>query len=209
VDLTPEPLASAVGAGLDISSPYAQMIVDIGDGVTDVAVIRSRRLVLTRSLRKACGDLHAALQRFVAKQQNIVLDRREAERLVRQAGAAGAMNASEPLPARGIDRAARRVELEISRHEISEAIGPVIADIVGTVRQTVQGLSPDIAVEVLESGICLTGGGACLHGIDTLIASATSVDVKLASEPLRATINGASQMLAAATDAGLWQNSPR
>lgn len=203
VNVAPEPLASAVGAGLDISSPYAQMLVDIGGGVTDVAVIRSRRLVQSRALRKACGDLHSAVQRAVAKKRKVAILQREAERLVCATGA-GAAAGSAPLAARGVDRRGCEVELQISPLEVSEAIQPVIADIVGTVRQAVQSLSPDMAVEVLESGICLTGGGACLRGMDDLIASGTSLHVNVASNPLHATINGASQMLAVSAQAGVW-----
>ncbi|MGH7823851.1 MAG: rod shape-determining protein [Candidatus Binatia bacterium] len=205
VKVLPEPLASAVGAGLDISSPYAQMLADIGDGVTDVAVIRSRRVVLARTLHRACGDLRSAVQRSVAKQNNLFLYRREAERLVRESGAVGAEAASKTLPVLALDRQGRTITMELSRREVSAAVHPVIAEIVATIRQTIERLSPDLAVEVMESGICLTGGGACLRGIDDVIASETSLDVKIPADPLHATINGASEMLVASTRSELWE----
>jgi len=206
VKLVPEPLASAVGAGLDISLPYAQLIVDIGDGLTDVAVIRSHRLILARGMRSACGDLRSAVQRTVARRSNLFLHQREAERLVQESGAGAVMKADQCLPVLGIDRQGCEMSVELSGQEISDAVNPVIAEIVKVIREAVLGLPPDLSVEVMESGICLTGGGACLRGIDSLIASATSIDVKVAADPLHATINGASQMLAASAH-GFWEPS--
>lgn len=206
VKLVPETLASAVGAGLDISLPYAQLIVDIGHGVTDVAVIRSHRLVRARAMRRACGDLRSAVERTVARRKDLFLYRREAERLVHESGAVAVIGAARSLPALGLDRQGCETKVELSGQEISEAVNPVINKIVKGIRETVQGLSPQLAVEVMESGICLTGGGAYLRGLDQLIAAATSIDVKVAADPLHAAINGASQMLATSAGAELWES---
>lgn len=205
VQLLPEPLASAVGAGLDIASPYGQMLVDIGDGVTDMAVIRSRELVVTKALRRAGGDLRAALQQFVKEKSNLYLPRRESDRLVQESGAPGEPSFSHFVSALARDGAGAPVGIELPCEEVFAAVHPVMTEIARTIRRTIESLPADLAVEVSESGISLSGGGACLRGIDRLIARETSTEVKIAADPLCATINGAGEILSSAGEAGLWE----
>jgi rod shape-determining protein MreB len=205
VTVAPEPLAAAIGAGLDISSSYAQMIVDIGDGVTDIAVIRSGRLVGTSAVRTACSDLHAAVQRSVAEQTNVLLHAREAERLTLDLGAARGTASPRSLVAAGIDRASGiETSVLVSGQQVVQAIDPVVAAIVRAVRTTVSDLPATTACEVIESGICLTGGGARLRGLADLIATETALEVRPAADPMRAVIEGARQMLSVATVTGAW-----
>lgn len=205
VKVVPEPLAAAVGAGLDISLPYAQMLVDIGDGVTDIAVIRSGELIRTAAIRLACSDMQAAVRQMVASRHKIVLYRHEAERLVREIGAVPGAASDSTSSAAGIHYQSREVEcVSVSSREISEAISPVISAIMGKVRDTLRELHPQAAVEVIESGVCLTGGGAQLKGMTNLIAAQTSLEVRLAANPMLSVINGASRMLAVGANIGIW-----
>ncbi len=206
VKVVPEPLAAAVGAGLDISLPYAQMLVDIGDGVTDIAVIRCGELVKTAAIRVACSDMHAAVRHMVAQRHQIVLYRHEAERLVEEIGAVrGAYTEALMSNAYGIHYVRRGEErVAVSSREVSEAIHPVVAAIMEKVRETLHHLNPQLSAEVIESGITLTGGGAHLKGISELMAAETSVEVRLASNPLLSVINGASRMLSVGTSIGIW-----
>ena len=205
VKLLAEPWASAVGAGLDITSPYGQMLVDIGDGVTDMAVIRSREIVVTQALRRAGGDLRSALQQLVKEKKKLFLPWHESDRLVRETGAVDETFPRPIFSALALDRAGAPVRIELGYEEVFETLYPVMTEIVGTIRRTLEDLPLDLAVEVSESGISLSGGGACLRGIDRLIARETSAKVKVAVNPMRATINGAGEILEAAGQAGLWE----
>jgi rod shape-determining protein MreB len=204
VSVAPEPLAAAIGAGLDVSSEYAQMLVDIGDGITDIAVIRSGRLVTTKSMRRACSDMHRAVRVQVARDHGVKLYAREAERLTRILGATRESVRDASLVVCGRDnRTGGKTTARITSEEVCTAIDPVILEIVGLVRSVVNELPATTACEVIESGISLTGGGATLKGLSAFIASETSLDVRPADDPLRAVIEGARQMLTVAIATGV------
>lgn len=205
VALAPEPLAAAIGIGMDVASVYAQMIVDIGDGVTDIAVIRSGSLVTTSAVRIACSNLVHAVCQSVADLHGVEPYYREAERLTWRVGATRTTNSLSPYVVAGEDRRTklqRRVYVHGS--EVTAAMSPVLDVIVGAVRDAVKNLPPEIGCEVIESGIHLTGGGACLPGLADLIAVETHLDVVTARNPLRAVINGARQMLVTGAQTDLW-----
>ncbi len=207
VALAPEPLAAAIGAGLDISSPYAQMLVDIGDGVTDIAVTQSGELIATHAVRTACSDLHAAISKLMVERFGVELYPREAERLTRKIGAAVQEPPATMLMAMGTERGTGREKVVcINSREIAQALAPVINTIVEAILTALSKLSPKTSCEVIESGLCLTGGGACLKGLPELISKATSLEVRVATDPLRAVINGARQMLLVGAATHLWLN---
>jgi rod shape-determining protein MreB and related proteins len=205
VTVAPEPLAAAIGAGLDVASPYAQMLVDIGDGVTDIAVVRSGRLVKTAALRTACSDMRAAVGRTVAVRHGVVLYSRETERLTLELGATRSNATADSLLVDGIDSVTgRSTRIRVTSEEVCDAIDAPISTIVQAVRTAVNDLPALTACEVIESGICLAGGGARVPGLAALIAAETAVDVHSAADPLRAVINGARQMLLVAAATGAW-----
>ena len=205
VVLAPEPLAAAIGAGLDVSSPYAQMLVDIGDGVTDIAIIRSGNLEMTAAIRMAGSDLHAAVRRMVAARRGVWLSQREAERVTRRLGTAHSTSLAASLMAKGTDcKTQRATVVRLTQEEIFAAIEPIIKTIVGAVQTAANDLPHRMACEVIESGICLTGGGACLNGMAERITGETEIDVRLAVAPLHAVINGAREMLAVGAATNLW-----
>lgn len=206
VVLVPEPLAAAIGAGLDVSSPYARMLVDIGDGVTDIAVIRSGEPVMTAAVRTACSDLHAAVSRMVSERYGVRLFPMESQRLTHRVGSLADSTGELWVFAQGIETdSGAPVRLRVSSLDLLEAIEPVLEVITRSIEETVRSLPPEISCEVIESGICLTGGGANLREITRRLAQATSLDVQPAKDPMRAVINGARQMLQVGVATNIWQ----
>ncbi len=208
VAIAPEPLAAAIGSGLDVASEHAQMIVDIGDGVTDVAVIRLGALLVTDAVRIACSNLTQAVSNLATECYGLKLYQKEAERLVHKIGATNPENLTSAFIAAGDDvRTGTLRRVHIYEHEIAAALHPVLKDIVAAVGLAVRNLPPEIACEIIESGIRLTGGGACLPGMATLLANETNLAVKPVREPMRAVINGARQMLAVGAATNLWMHA--
>ncbi|MBL8149037.1 MAG: rod shape-determining protein [Blastocatellia bacterium] len=205
VVIAPEPIAAAIGMGLDITSPYAQMLVDIGDGVTDIAVIRSSKLVKTVAIRKACSDLHKAVRNMAEQNYGLLLSLHEAERLTCEIGTLVTCISPMFFKAVGTDAiTGKERAIEINNHEVYEAMNPVIATIIKAIKELVRDLPHSTACEVIENGVCLTGGGARLNGLAKRIEKETLLDIKLAADPLRAVINGAKQMLAAGLATSMW-----
>lgn len=195
VSVTYEPLAAAVGAGLDISSGHARMLVDIGEGVTDIAVIRSNEIIASGAVRTACSDLHVAVTSMLVDRYGVSVERSEAERLTRWVGARRFR--ASPQLVRGLDCATgRERRVEVTSEVVADAVSPPIETIVGAVRSAVRDLPRETAHEVLAGGICLTGGGACLPGMLDKIALEVAIPVRRARDPMRAVINGARLMLA-------------
>ncbi len=204
VALAPEALAAAIGGGLDVASPYAQLLVDIGEGLTETAVIRSGRLLATSSLQTACGDLRVGLCDAISRRLGVTLAPAAAERVLRTM-----LGADEDAPtcvATGIEAISRKPQaVTISRAEVTDAIAAPLHAILDHVVGVVRDLPDAIACEVIETGLCFTGGGACLPGLRRFLAAATRLDVKTPPAPLHAVVNGAAKMLAAADATGLFE----
>jgi rod shape-determining protein MreB len=198
VSVAPEPLAAAVGSGVDMGSRYAQMVVDVGEGVTDVGVVRSGRLAGTRTLRIGCGELREAV-REVAARHGLQLGPGEAERL------AGALaGGAEVLMATGRDTATgRERRAGVRAREVAEAVEPLFAQVAATVMAAWRDLTPEASCEVIESGVLLAGGGALIAGLRERIAAETALDVRRAPDPLYAVISGARRMVDAGAVPGL------
>jgi rod shape-determining protein MreB len=207
VVVVPEPLAAAIGAGLDISLPYAQMLVDIGDGVTDIAVIRSGSLITTSAVRTACSDLRHSISQMVAFRYGVLPFPREAELLLHRVGALQIYEEERLFTSAGTDLlSGRAITLCISSYDIMDAIQPVLDSIIGAIHRTVRDLPLRTSCEVIENGLCLTGGGAQLRGITARLAKETSLYVRTAPDPMRAVINGARQMLHVGVATDIWSN---
>jgi rod shape-determining protein MreB len=198
VAIIPEVWAAAIGAGIDVSLPRAQVLIDIGEGVTDMAVIRDGRLFSTSAVRIACSDLQKAVRTAVLSKYKVILAPVEAERLTHEISALAQQESSvsRPISVSGIDIVKRcRVHVEIHSGDIITALKPVIQKILKLIVESLQRLPENISCEIGESGICLTGGGACISGMDSLIASKTQLPVKIAPDPLHSVIHGAGQAL--------------
>lgn len=197
LSIVPEPVASARGAGLDMSSPHAQLLVDVGDGVTDLAVFRSGEMVSHAALRVACSDLRDALAAFVRATHAIELDPECGDLLVRQAYACDPVSAGTVLRASGWRGGTRDpVPFLLSAGEVLDAVADVEARIVRFVVDAFRALPDETAVEVIESGLCLTGGGALLPRLVRSLRARTGLDVRVPPDPLHAVIKGARAMLA-------------
>jgi|GEM_PF-398856 len=196
VAIVPEPLTAAIGAGIDTSSPHSQLLIDIGDGVTDMAVIRNGRLVFTFALRIACSDLHKAVRSAIISKHRVYPCSTEVEKLMYEIDVTPPIqSALERLTTvKGIDIVKRReVIIEISHEDTLGAITPIVSRILKMIQTALKRLPEDVGCEVLESGICLTGGGSCIRGMDKLIALKTGLEARVAADPLHAVINGAIQ----------------
>ncbi len=202
VMLACEPLAAAIGAGLDVASERARVLVDIGEGVTDMAVIRAGTLVSTHATRVGCADLADALRRWTANATGIEVSRPAAAAFFRQ------WDFLTPPPPETRywlhcqDDAQR--SLALMAGGISAATDGVIEHIVSEIADFLHDLPPELSCEVIENGLCLTGGGALLPGLATRIARRTSLDVNVPPDPLHAVIHGARQMLTTANELDLW-----
>ena len=207
VAIVPEPLAAAVGAGLDLSSPYAQMLVDIGDGVTDIAVIRDGEIIQTAAIRKAGSDLHRAVQRMLLDRHPVIISKLVAETLTCRLGGVGINPSNDFLEICGVEQSGRRITVTVRREDVREAVAPVIGLIVQTIVGAVRRMPPNVCAEVAETGICLTGGVAKLPGISALIERETNLPVRLAPAPMTSVIDGASRMLETSAKTNFWDFS--
>lgn len=206
VAITPEPLAAAIGSGVDLASPWAQILVDIGDGVTDLAVIRGGQPVHTATLDLACGDLRERVARRISASSEVLLEDGEAERLLRLACAVPGDGDDRVWLAEGRDPyTGLETALCVSSGDILEAIDPLVGEIALFVREVVRGLPSAIAVEVIESGMWITGGGAALPRLAQRLERTTRLDVHSPADPLRAVITGAGRMLTIADSTLLWE----
>jgi rod shape-determining protein MreB and related proteins len=207
VVVVPEPMAAAIGAGLDVSSPYAQMLVDIGDGVTDIAVIRSGALITTSAVRTACSDLRHCVSQMIAFRYGVLLFPDEAERVIRTVGASRDYERERLFLTEGTDLlTGEPMSLCVSSHDVMEAIEQPLEIIIEAIHKVVRDLPLQTSCEVIENGICLTGGGAQLQGMSERLMNATSLTVRMADDPMRAVINGACQMLKVGIATGIWNN---
>lgn len=199
VAIIPEPWAAAIGADLDVTMPYAQVLIDIGEGVTDMAVIREGRLIHTAAIRTACADIHKAIRRAVVSRHKVYLYPAEIERLTQEI--------DSDIPLQTVSQKRMRVKsIEVNQTDILIAMDPVISAILKMIRETLRKLPEYISAEVTESGICLTGGGSCMKGVDRRIAAETGLNVSIAPDPVHAVIKGATRTLLYWKDHESWWN---
>jgi rod shape-determining protein MreB and related proteins len=204
----PKPLAAAIGAGLDVASPYAQLIVEVGAGITDLAVIRSGELIQAAALRVGCSDLHRAVGQNVATRYGVLLFPKEAERLTQELGLVEQTDEERAFVLTGTDLlSGRSVCLCVTNFDVLCAVENVIETMLEAICTFIEKLEPELACEIIESGIYLTGGGALLKGFAEKLSLAAQLDVTIAYDPLRAVINGAGEMLQVSEQAGIWNNS--
>ncbi|MCI0413675.1 sigma-70 family RNA polymerase sigma factor, partial [bacterium] len=157
-----EPLAAAIGAGIDGGSDYSHMLVDIGDGVTDMAILKSGALLKTRAIRIACSNVYESLQSTIKENYGVQLEHADAQLLTQQLGQQ-AFSGLENILINGIDfRSKKEKEIQVGTEELLQAITPVADTIVKTIQDFLRDLSDPVGCEIIESGIHLTGGGGYL-----------------------------------------------
>jgi rod shape-determining protein MreB len=199
VAIVAEPLAAAVGAGVAVDAPQAQALVDVGEGVTDCAVVRAGRVLRADALRVALADLRGAVQDWIEEAAGIRVPFVEAERVLREAGVARGRRTPERLhvvgrPAHGFGPVRHWLEVDA----LHAALEPVSERIVAHVGAFVAALPEDLAAEVAEGGVCLSGGGALLGGLGERLVGELGVAVWRAPDPLLAVVDGARALARAA-----------
>lgn len=204
VHIAMEPLAAAIGAGLDVGSPYARFLMDIGEGVTDCAVIRSAQVIRSQAVRVGCANLRVAIQQCVSENHDVILGDDEAERLLRSAGVgAGAESATLQCL-----RNNTMCALTILAAELRAALAPQLASILGNLEELLRDLPAPLSAEIIEEGIYLSGGGALLRGMPDQVVRVSQMDVHVVGDPLGAVIRGIRAMLPIAATMRLWRNQP-
>jgi rod shape-determining protein MreB len=196
VHIIEEPMAAAIGAGLPVQAPRGNMIVDIGGGTTEVAVISLGGVVASQSVRVAGDELDDAIIQFVKKEYSLALGERTAEEVKMYLGSAWPLQEELRAEVRGRDLVTGLPKTIItSTDEIREAIEEPVSAIVDAVKFTLDKTPPELAADIMEQGIVMAGGGALLAGIDTRIHHETGMIVRIAPNPLDAVALGSGQSL--------------
>ncbi|MGE5560191.1 MAG: rod shape-determining protein [Chloroflexota bacterium] len=194
--LIEEPLAAALGAGLDISRASGNMVVDIGGGTTDIAVLSLSGIVLSESIRIAGDKFDEAIVRYIKREYNLMIGERSAEELKITAGTAFPDGRNETAEVRGRDLVAGLPKnIQVSSRELYEALQEPALAIVDAIKGVLERTPPELAADVMDKGLVMTGGGALLHGLDRLIASQIGVPVHVADDPMSCVATGTGKAL--------------
>jgi len=180
-----EPFAAAIGASLPVWEPTGSMVVDIGGGTTEVAVISLGGIVTSESIRVGGDTMDHAIIAYIRKHYNLTIGERTAEQIKIEIGSAKEADIDEKMDIRGRDLVTGLPKtLEISSHEITKALDESIASIIDGVKKTLEATPPELSSDVMERGIVLTGGGALLQNLDKVISDETNMPVFIAEDPL-------------------------
>jgi rod shape-determining protein MreB len=198
VSLIEEPMAAAIGAGLPVAEPIGSMVVDIGGGTTEVGVISLNGLAFCRSARVGGDRMDDAIASYVRRNFNLLIGEGTAERVKMEIGAAVRPGDGEGMTTyvRGRD-VSRGVpsEITLSQAQVADALGEAVSQIVEVVRTALEQTQPEIAADVIDQGITMTGGGSLLRDLTTVIADSTGLPVRLADDPMSCVALGAGQTL--------------
>ena len=191
-----ETMAAAIGAGLPISTPGGNMVVDIGGGTTDIAVISLGGIVLSRSLRIGGNKIDEVIVRHIKNSYNLMIGERTAEEIKIKIGSAFPMEGDSEIEVRGRDLVAGLPKtIRVTSQEIREALAEPVSQIVERVKGVLELTPPELSSDVIERGITLTGGGALLRGFDRLLSLATGISVQVAEDPLSCVAIGTGRAL--------------
>ncbi len=196
--LIEEPMAAAIGAGLPVTEPSGSMVVDIGGGTTEVAVISLGGIVYSRSVRVGGDKMDEAIISYIRRTHNLLIGESSAERIKLELGAAWA-DPAQPVPSRevkgrdlinGVPR-----EVTVTQAQIAESLMEPVSQIIEAVKVALENTPPELAADIVDKGIVLTGGGALLHRLDDVLREATGLPVVVAEEPLRCVALGTGRAL--------------
>ncbi|HOZ54876.1 MAG TPA: rod shape-determining protein [Clostridia bacterium] len=196
VYLIEEPMAAAIGAGIDVSEPSGNMIVDIGGGTTEVAVISLGGIVISNSLRIAGDELDYDIINFLKKYMNLAIGYTTAEEIKIQLGCALPLMSDMTMQIRGRDLISGYPKtILIASSQVRQAISESIEKIIEIIKTTLEKTPPELSSDIMEKGIVLAGGGALIKNIDRLISERTGIPVYIAEEPLDCVVRGAAKTL--------------
>ena len=198
VYLIDEPVAAAIGAGLPVAEPTGNMIIDIGGGTTEVAVLSLQGTVLSESVRVAGDELSEAILNYMKKVHNLVIGERTAEEIKIMIGSAYPMDddSDSIMDVRGLHLLSGLPRtVMVKGPEIREAMAEPLTVIIEAVKRTLERTPPELAADIIDRGIMLAGGGALLKGLDTLISHETGIVVHVAADPLSCVVLGTGRVL--------------
>jgi len=196
VYLVEQPMSASVGAELPISEPTGNMIVDIGGGTTDIAVISLSGIVFNHSIRIAGNEMDESLIQYIKKKYNLLIGEKSAEMVKMQIGSAYPLDEPMTMEIKGRDlREGIPKTIVIDDQEVREALEDVVAAIVDAVRMALEKTPPELSADIIDRGIILTGGGALLKNIDKRIREETQLPVFITEDPLTSVVLGAGKML--------------
>jgi rod shape-determining protein MreB len=196
--LVAEPVAAALGAGLPVDDTKGVMVLDIGGGTSDIAVLSYGRVMQSRSLRCAGNAIDAAIVRYVRRRHDLKIGEASAERIKVEAGAASPTSNPRPVEVRIRGRevsTGRPKGVTLSSTDIAEALDPVVTELAEFVERALEDLPLEVVAEIRRQRICLTGGGALLDGLDRELSRRLGIPFELSSEPLRCVIKGTALIL--------------
>lgn len=196
VYLIEEPMAAAIGASLDVGEPSGNIIVDIGGGTTEVAVISLGGIVVSHSLRVAGDELDEDIVNYIKREMNLAIGETTAEQIKMQIGCAMPLMTEMPMEIRGRDLGdGLPRNVTITSVQIEEAMKESVGKIVEIVKATLEKTPPELASDIMEKGIVLAGGGALIKNLDKLLSSETGMPVYVAEEPLDCVVRGTGKTL--------------
>lgn len=196
VHLIAEPMAAAIGIGLDVEAPVGNMVIDIGGGTTEIAVIALSGIVNEESIRIAGDEMNNAIMQFFKKNYNLLIGERTAESIKCEVGSAVPLKEEITIQVKGRDLVGGIPKTaEVSSVEIREALNENIVQIVEAVKQTLERTPPELSADILDRGVMLTGGGALLKGLDERIRMETNLPVHVSEDPLTAVVRGAGKAI--------------
>lgn len=191
-----EPMAAAIGAGLPIHEPHCSMIVDIGGGTTEVAVITLSGIVFCRSIRIGGDEMDRAIVSYVKRKYNLLIGERTAETIKMQIGTVMLDGERKSLDVKGRDLITGVPKtVTLSDAEVNEALLETISNIVDVVHVALENTPPELASDLVDRGIVMAGGGSLLRGLDKLLAKETGIPVRIAKNPLLCVVEGAGKVL--------------
>ena len=196
VHLIEEPMAAALGAGLPIEDAAGSMIVDIGGGTTEIGILSLGGMAYSASVRAAGDEFDKSIIHYLRRHRGVLIGEATAEELKKQIGSASGFETETAMRIKGRDLAEGTPKsLAVTSNEIREALSETVNQIIRAVRLALEQAPPELAGDIADRGIMLTGGGALLHGIDTVLADATGLPVGIADQPLNCVAYGAGKAL--------------
>ncbi len=193
-----EPMAAAIGAGLPVQEPYGNMIVDIGGGTTEVAVISLKSVVFCRSIRVGGDEMDRAIVQYVKRKYNLLIGERTAEQIKIEIGSAllSGDQSKKTKAVKGRDLVTGVPKtVTLSSPEVNEALLETISNIVDVVHVALENTPPELSSDLVDRGIVMAGGGSLLRGLDKLLSKETGLSVEIAEDPLFCVVNGAGKVL--------------
>lgn len=190
--LIEEPMAAAIGSRLPVQDPTGSMIVDIGGGTTEIALISLGGIVISRSLRVAGDEMNENIIQFVRENFNLLIGERTAEEIKIQVGSAYLLSENLEMQVRGRDLiTGLPKEITVSDEEIRQALLPSLKVIVNSVKSVVEEIPPELTSDIMKKGIVMAGGGSLLRGIDKLVSQTVGMPVEISADPLTCVVRGA------------------